>query len=110
MRKTYALVQLAIALMSDPAGKHWGYQLSKTSGIRSGVMYPLLSRLLEEGWLEDGWEESVSNKKRPPRRYYTLTDQGRIQLGAVVQQARTDRRFAPVFSLPGRTAVAGGLA
>ena len=39
MRKTYTLVQLAIALMNDPSGKHWGYQLSKASGIRSGVMY-----------------------------------------------------------------------
>jgi PadR family transcriptional regulator, regulatory protein PadR len=109
MRKTYSMVQLAIALMSDPSGKHWGYQLSRESGVRSGVMYPLLSRMLEEGWLEDGWEDvDAKKKKRPARRYYTLTDKGRIELGAVLQEARADRRFANV--MPGRIAVAGGCA
>jgi PadR family transcriptional regulator PadR len=106
MRKTYSLVQLAIALMNDSSGRHWGYQLSKASGIRSGVMYPLLSRMLDEGWLEDGWEEADgSKKKRPPRRYYTLTNEGRIELGAVVQEARTDRRFQ---AMPGGLNIAGG--
>ncbi len=110
MRKTYSLVQLAIALMSDASGKHWGYQLSKTSGIRSGVMYPLLTRMLDEGWLEDGWETGdASKKKRPPRRYYTLTNEGRIRLGAIVQEAQTDRRFQPAFK-PGGIAIAGGYA
>jgi len=80
--------------MSDANAKHWGYQLSKQSGVRSGVMYPLLSRMLDQGWLEDGWEEAdPRQKKRPPRRYYTLTNQGRIELGAVLNEARADRRF-----------------
>lgn len=109
MRKTHSLVQLAIALMNDPTGKHWGYQLSKQSGVRSGVMYPLLSRMLLEEWLEDGWEDmDPSKKKRPPRRYYTLTDEGRMQLGAVLQAARADRRFAS--SMPAGIAIAGGWA
>jgi PadR family transcriptional regulator PadR len=98
MRKTHSLVQLAIALMSDPTSKHWGYELSKQSGIRSGVMYPLLTRMLDEGWLADGWEEAdPSKKKRPARRYYTLTDKGRFELGALMQSAQTERRFAPIF-------------
>jgi PadR family transcriptional regulator, regulatory protein PadR len=110
MRKTYSLVQLAIALMSDPSGKHWGYQLTKASGVRSGVMYPLLSRMLRDGWLEDGWEDAdPSKKKRPPRRYYTLTNEGRIQLGAVVQEARNDRRFQGIPMSLGTT-IAGGYA
>jgi PadR family transcriptional regulator PadR len=99
MRKTYSLVQLAIAVMSDPSGKHWGYQLSKESGVRSGVMYPLLSRMLDEGWLEDGWEDAdPSKKKRPPRRYYTLTGKGRAELGALLMSAQTERRFTPVLT------------
>lgn len=107
MRKTHSLVQLAIALMNDPTGKYWGYQLSKESGVRSGVMYPLLSRMLLEGWLEDGWEEvDPSKTKRPARRYYTLTDEGRIELGALVQAARADRRFST--AMPPRIAIAGG--
>ena len=50
---TYALVQVAAALMSDASKRHWGYELSKLSGVRSGVMYPILQRMLEDRWLVD---------------------------------------------------------
>jgi PadR family transcriptional regulator PadR len=43
--------------MADPFGRHWGYELGKRAGLRSGIVYPALSRLLEDGWLNDGWEE-----------------------------------------------------
>lgn len=109
MRVTNALVDVAIVLMADPTGQHWGYELSKQSGVRSGVMYPLLSRLLNDGWVRDGWEErSAISEKRPPRRYYVLTERGRAELGAVIVQARRDPRFRPQFPLVPRTA--GGLA
>jgi PadR family transcriptional regulator, regulatory protein PadR len=96
MRRTYALVQVAIALMADASGRHWGYDLSKRSGVRSGVMYPLLQRMLDEGWLADGWENQAQTgrAKRPPRRYYELTDAGKAALGAVIAEARRDARFA----------------
>ncbi len=94
MRKTHALVQVAIALLGDPTGKHWGYELSKQAGVRSGVMYPMLTRMLDEGWLTDGWEdEATTGGKRPPRRYYELTDEGLLELGAVLQEAESDARF-----------------
>jgi PadR family transcriptional regulator, regulatory protein PadR len=94
MRKTHALVQVAIALLEDPRGRHWGYELSKQTGVRSGVLYPMLTRMLDEGWVEDGWEDPTTIcEKRPPRRYYELTDKGRLALGAVLQEARRDARF-----------------
>ena len=101
MRRTYALVQVALALMADADGRHWGYELSKQSGVRSGVMYPLLQRLLDQGWLDDGWEDQaqVGRVKRPPRRYYELTDEGKAALGAVIAEARRDARFAPLIAL-----------
>lgn len=104
MRRTYALVQVALALMADASGRHWGYELSKQSGVRSGVMYPILGRMLDEGWLEDGWEEQppVGRAKRPPRRYYELTDEGKIALGALINEARRDNRFGRL--IPGQIA------
>jgi PadR family transcriptional regulator PadR len=98
MRRTYALVQVALALMADPGGRHWGYELGKQSGVRSGVMYPLLQRMLDQGWLADGWEDQAQagRAKRPPRRYYELTGAGKAALGAVVADARRDARFAPL--------------
>lgn len=94
MRTTHALVQVAIALMADPQGRHWGYELSKAAGVRSGVMYPVLRRMLEEGWLADGWEAGAdTGGKRPPRRYYRVTDSGQRELGAVLRSAEDDARF-----------------
>jgi PadR family transcriptional regulator, regulatory protein PadR len=105
MRRTHALIQVAIAMLDEPSGRYWGYRLSKAAGVRSGVLYPILTRMLDEGWLADGWEDpSAIKEKRPPRRYYELTDKGRVALGAVLAEARQDSRFV---NLPG---LAGGLA
>ncbi len=114
MRTTYALVHVAMALVNDPTSRHWGYELSKQTGVRSGVLYPMLTRMLDEGWVEDGWEDPTTIRdKRPPRRYYELTTEGRLALGAVVQNAGRDKRFAAVFAAARRDPVfarlAGGL-
>ena len=94
MRTTHATLEVAIALMSDSFGKHWGYELSKTAGVRSGVLYPILHRMLSQDLLVDGWEDATTIvDKRPPRRYYELTDEGRSALGAMIVAARQDARF-----------------
>lgn len=41
--------------------------------VVEGTMYPLLSRLKNEGLLSYNWVESKSG---PPRKYYQLTEQG----------------------------------
>lgn len=94
VRKTRPLIQVAMALLDDPTGRHWGYELSKKAGVRSGVLYPMLTRFLEEGFLHDGWEDPATISGRPPRRYYELTDKGRMVLGGVLQEARHEARFA----------------
>lgn len=93
MRTTHALIQTAFALMEAPTDRHWGYELSKQAGVRSGVLYPILTRMLDEGWLTDGWEDPSTIQGRPPRRYYELTDEGRLKLGGLLSAARSDARF-----------------
>jgi PadR family transcriptional regulator len=93
MRKTHAQVQVAMALLEDPTARHWGYELSKKASVRSGVLYPMLTRFLDEGLVQDGWEDPATISGRPPRRYYELTDKGRMVLGGVLQEARNDARF-----------------
>jgi PadR family transcriptional regulator, regulatory protein PadR len=93
MRRTRALMEIAVAIMSDPSGKHWGYALMQESGVRSGVLYPILARMLADGWLSDGWEDPAAIGGRPPRRYYELTEKGRGELGALLVSARSDARF-----------------
>ncbi len=42
--------------------------------VVEGTVYPLLTRLKNDGLLNYRWEESVSG---PPRKYYGLTDEGK---------------------------------
>ena len=42
--------------------------------VVEGTLYPLLTRLKNDGLLSYRWEESPSG---PPRKYYSLTDVGR---------------------------------
>lgn len=84
MRRTKNFLAVTAALMANPDGRHWGYELSRASGVRSGAMYPMLSKLLDLGWLTDGWETPTGG--RPPRRYYELTDTGRDSLAAYTKE------------------------
>ena len=99
MKQTHALARVAQALMATPSARHWGYDLSKQSGVRSGVMYPLLQRMLDEGWLADGWEDQprAGRTTRPSRRYYTVTGPGKVALTALLEAASTDPRFRGMF-------------
>ena len=42
--------------------------------VVEGTLYPLLTRLRKSGLVDYKWVESLSG---PPRKYYTLTDQGK---------------------------------
>ncbi|MBR6333839.1 MAG: PadR family transcriptional regulator [Bacteroidales bacterium] len=45
--------------------------------VVEGTLYPLLTRLKNNGILQYQWQESASG---PPRKYYELTDSGRAFL------------------------------
>lgn len=45
--------------------------------VVEGTIYPLLTRLKNSDLLDYDWEESASG---PPRKYYTLTEKGRLFL------------------------------
>jgi PadR family transcriptional regulator PadR len=101
MRKTHASIKVMDAFIQDPVEKHWGYEISRRTGVRSGALYPILRRMLEAGWLEDGWEEqSEIDRKRPPRRYYKVTAEGENSMRSVLAEAGRDLRFtAPLGEL-----------
>lgn len=48
--------------------------------VVEGTLYPLLTRLKNQGYLTYRWEES---KQGPPRKYYSLTEQGILALEAM---------------------------
>jgi len=45
--------------------------------VVEGTLYPLLTRLKNAGFLSYRWEESKSG---PPRKYYSITDNGKLFL------------------------------
>ena len=62
--------------------------------VTEGTIYPLLSRLREEGLLKSEWEESISGH---PRRYYSLTPSGRRRAEAMAEA--WDRLVASIEEL-----------
>jgi PadR family transcriptional regulator, regulatory protein PadR len=77
-RRREHFVALATHLVEHPDERHYGWDVAKATGQRPAVMYRLLARFLEVGWLEDGWEEKPAD--RPPRRYYLVTQMGRLEM------------------------------
>jgi PadR family transcriptional regulator, regulatory protein PadR len=97
MRKTYTAVQVASALMAAPDDRHWGRALSNATGAPTGSLVPVLKRMLDAGWLSDGWEIAAEAhaEGRPPRRYYEVTPEGRVALRAMLAEA--GERFGVVI-------------
>ena len=63
------------ALGEAPREWRHGYELCKSTGLRSGTLYPLLIRLHERGLLEAEWRQP-EQPGRPPRHAYRLTAAG----------------------------------
>ena len=78
--------ELLEALSNPESSWRYGYDLSKETGLKSGTLYPMLSRLEQSGWLETRWEEP-SAPGRPARHLYRLTPAGCTE-AALTPQAR----------------------
>jgi len=85
-------VQLLEVLLSQSSNWHYGYDLSRETGLKSGTLYPILVRLSDRGWLETRWEAS-EQEGRPPRHLYRLT-------GAGLKAARTHAAASRFSSSP----------
>lgn len=57
--------------------RHFGYDLWKTTGLRTGRLYPALNQLYEQGLIHDGWE--TEHVGPLPRRWYQITPKGHMQ-------------------------------
>ena len=59
-------------------GHSYGFDIMDTTGLASGTVYPVLSRLQRDGLVESSWEDEAraTDQGRPTRRYYELTPEG----------------------------------
>ena len=74
---TLGVARLLAVLVDEPAQWRYGLYLIRVTGQPSGVLYPMLTRLLDADWLEARWEDiDPVAQARPARRYYRLTPDG----------------------------------
>jgi PadR family transcriptional regulator, regulatory protein PadR len=58
------------------------FEHSSQLALAEGTIYPILSRLKNEGLLDSKWVEAEAGH---PRKYYRLTDAGRLRLQQMTQ-------------------------
>lgn len=93
---TSSLVLLSV--LSRNKDPMYGYQIAKMleeSGpdipmMKQGTLYPVLRSLEENGLLESKVEPSVSG---PPRRYYTITNDGQTALAEWLEIWKQTKKF-----------------
>jgi len=77
IRLTLQTLRVLRVLLDDPAGEHYGLEISKKSGLPTGSIYPILTRMEVSGLVSSAWEDiDEAAAKRRRRRYYRLTSDG----------------------------------
>lgn len=78
----------AAVLRAVAEGTTYGFDVMDATGLASGTVYPILSRLEKRGLLESRWEDPEVERPggRPPRRYYAVTDEGMEELRTAVER------------------------
>ena len=93
MRSSFQTRLLLQAFLDRPEDELYGFELSRATNLQAGTLYPILQRLLREGWLTARWEtidESAAGRRR--RRYYKLSALGERSARAVVASDSTPLR------------------
>jgi DNA-binding PadR family transcriptional regulator len=67
-------------------GSRFGFDIMDATGLTSGTVYPALDKLESLGYVTSTWENPrhARRDKRPPRRYFDLTDAGATALAAAL--------------------------
>lgn len=80
------VLELIVLLVISEKDKY-GYQLvsevSKIIDVNEGTIYPLLKRLTNDKYCETYLEQSAEG---PARKYYKMTEQGRIYLKVLTRE------------------------
>jgi DNA-binding PadR family transcriptional regulator len=90
-RITKQLLNVLEALTSD-AGRQWyGLELMAATKLSSGTLYPILHRLVQDGWIVRTGE-APSDLGGAGRRLYALTGVGEHAAAAVLAERATAKR------------------
>ena len=72
----------ALVLQALARDYSYGFQIMDFTGLASGTVYPILRRFEQLDLVASHWEEkrAAHPERRPRRRYYELTGQGKDAL------------------------------
>ena len=95
-RKTLGMTTVQV-LHAVALGTRYGFDIMEATGLPSGTVYPALSRLERGGLLRAKWEaqEVARREKRPPRKYYQITGDGKVRLLEATRRIRELERSLP---------------
>ena len=80
---THTTLKVLRFLLESQGKDVGGADITRQTGILSGVMYPILARLERAQWLSSHWETlSASELGRPRKRLYHFTSDGLLKARA----------------------------
>jgi len=91
MVQRFHLTYSSVAVLHAVArGYRYGFDIMDATGLPSGTVYPALRRLSQHQYVESSWEaREVSDvAKRPRRRYYEVSEVGKVALAEALQRFR----------------------
>jgi PadR family transcriptional regulator, regulatory protein PadR len=100
-RRSPQTVTVLTEFLRGPEEWKYGYDISRSTGLKSGTLYPILMRLADRSLLETAWKTAEAG--RPPRHMYKLTADG-------LRYARTQVAVEDVQLLQPQPAFNGGKA
>jgi PadR family transcriptional regulator, regulatory protein PadR len=89
LRLTPQTVRVLNAFLESARSWKYGYDISRTTGLKSGTLYPILMRLAERDLLASSWEDAEAG--RPPRHMYRLTADG-LRSAREARRSRSPQR------------------
>jgi PadR family transcriptional regulator PadR len=96
-RMTTQTLAVLSVFISDPTVERYGLEISESSRLRPGTIYPILNRLLNAGWLTRYWEDvDPAVEGRPRRRLYRLTPAGTSAARQALDEHLASLRHRPV--------------
>ncbi len=104
VRMNLTVARVLRVFLEDVSQPRYGYELMRRTGFPSGKLYPVLARLERARWLTKDLESiDPSAEGRPPRRLYSITEEGvraaRYELAALSEElrppSRTGNRLRP---------------
>ena len=101
LRRSPQTALVLTEFLGEPEEWKYGYDISRSTGLKSGTLYPILMRLADRSLLDTAWETAEAG--RPPRHMYKLTADG-------LRYARAQETAAEVRLPNAQPAFSGGKA